>query len=166
KNGAQATDVLLANGDSKPISDIAGDEFVAKTGKILQVEQGLLRYGGQPDNESESEESDDDDYQTKWEIQQAYVNKTQMETITGRKTFKNDQLEIQPTCTYANVKISLRFILNAGTTTSFAAITSGNIQLCPTATRYDDGLRIFRSDSNTGNATIQLGCSRTSHQCY
>ncbi|KAA6311305.1 MAG: hypothetical protein EZS28_056153, partial [Streblomastix strix] len=32
KNGAQATDILLAGGDSKPITDIAGDGFVAKTG--------------------------------------------------------------------------------------------------------------------------------------
>ncbi|KAA6321589.1 MAG: hypothetical protein EZS28_054536, partial [Streblomastix strix] len=45
KNGAQATDILLAGGGSKPITDIAGDGFVAKTGQKLQSIQGQLRYG-------------------------------------------------------------------------------------------------------------------------
>ncbi|KAA6397867.1 MAG: hypothetical protein EZS28_006603 [Streblomastix strix] len=49
-------------------------------------------------------------------------------TITSRKSFKNDQFQIQPA-----------------------------------ATSYDDGLRIAGSDSNTGNATIQLGYSRISN---
>ncbi|KAA6368450.1 MAG: hypothetical protein EZS28_036023 [Streblomastix strix] len=81
KNGAQASDILLANGDSKLTTDIASDRFVAKTGKTLQVVQGLLRYGGAPDDESESEESDDDYYQTKGETYRSYVNKSQTETI-------------------------------------------------------------------------------------
>ncbi|KAA6345505.1 MAG: hypothetical protein EZS28_052155, partial [Streblomastix strix] len=83
KNGAQATDVLLANGDSKPISDIAGDGFVAKTGKPLQTVQGYLRKAEyQYTDEEYSEDSDDDDYQTKGQIYSQYVNKTQTETIT------------------------------------------------------------------------------------
>ncbi|KAA6357617.1 MAG: hypothetical protein EZS28_046856, partial [Streblomastix strix] len=49
------------------------------------------------------------------------------------------------------------------TTTSFAGVTSGNIQINPTAASYDDGLKTARSDSITGNVTIQLGCSRTSN---
>ncbi|KAA6391426.1 MAG: hypothetical protein EZS28_013051 [Streblomastix strix] len=123
KNGAQATDVLLANGDSKSKSDIVGDGFVAKTGKPLLVVQGYLYY-------AEYQYSDD---------------------------------EIQPSGTYTNAKIPQRIILNAGTPTSFAAVSCGNIQINPTATSYDDGLRISRSEPDTGNATIQLGCNRTSN---
>ncbi|KAA6365773.1 MAG: hypothetical protein EZS28_038700, partial [Streblomastix strix] len=37
----------------------------------------------------------------------------------------------------------------------------GSIQINPTATSYDDGLRIARSGENSGNSSIQLGCSRT-----
>ncbi|KAA6397127.1 MAG: hypothetical protein EZS28_007347 [Streblomastix strix] len=70
KNGAQATDVLLANGDSKPISDIAGDGFVARTGKSLQTVQGYLRKSEyQYTDEENSEDSDDDDYQTKGTVE-------------------------------------------------------------------------------------------------
>ncbi|KAA6363448.1 MAG: hypothetical protein EZS28_041025 [Streblomastix strix] len=91
KNGAQATDVLLANGDSKPISVIAGDGFVAKTGKTLQSAQGVLRHSGD-DEESE----DDDDYITRGYLYNQYVSKASPDTITGRKIFKNDYFQIQP----------------------------------------------------------------------
>ncbi|KAA6340332.1 MAG: hypothetical protein EZS28_052541 [Streblomastix strix] len=38
------------------------------------------------------------------------------------------------------------------------------MQINPTATGYDDGLRISRSDPiSTGNSLIHLGCSRTSY---
>ncbi|KAA6386440.1 MAG: hypothetical protein EZS28_018033 [Streblomastix strix] len=41
--------------------------------------------------------------------------------------------------------------------------TYGSIQINPTVTSYDDGLRISRSATETGNSSIQLGCSRTSN---
>ncbi|KAA6394598.1 MAG: hypothetical protein EZS28_009871 [Streblomastix strix] len=45
----------------------------------------------------------------------------------------------------------------------YGQFTSGNIQINPTATGYDDGLRISRADpTSTGNSSIYLGCSRTS----
>ncbi|KAA6382137.1 MAG: hypothetical protein EZS28_022335 [Streblomastix strix] len=45
----------------------------------------------------------------------------------------------------------------------YGKMSSGNIQINPTATGYDDGLRISRADpTSTGNSSIQLGCSRTS----
>ncbi|KAA6399152.1 MAG: hypothetical protein EZS28_005321 [Streblomastix strix] len=37
------------------------------------------------------------------------------------------------------------------------------MQINPTATSYDDGLRISRSATKIGNSSIQLGCSRTSN---
>ncbi|KAA6370195.1 MAG: hypothetical protein EZS28_034278 [Streblomastix strix] len=46
--------------------------------------------------------------------------------------------------------------------TDYAAI----MQINPTPTSYDDGLRISRTDPiSTGNSSIQLGCSRTSNTC-
>ncbi|KAA6396810.1 MAG: hypothetical protein EZS28_007662 [Streblomastix strix] len=72
KNGAQATDVLQANGDSKPISDIAGDRFVKISGQFGQSITGKL-------NQSDSTESFDDldinQYTTKYTIQGAFVKK-------------------------------------------------------------------------------------------
>ncbi|KAA6385203.1 MAG: hypothetical protein EZS28_019271 [Streblomastix strix] len=45
----------------------------------------------------------------------------------------------------------------------YGKVNSSNIQINPTATGYDDGLRISRVDpTGTGNSSIQLGCSRTS----
>ncbi|KAA6369218.1 MAG: hypothetical protein EZS28_035254, partial [Streblomastix strix] len=45
----------------------------------------------------------------------------------------------------------------------YGQYVSGNIQINPTATGYDDGLRISRAEpTSTGNSSIQLGCSRTS----
>ncbi|KAA6383213.1 MAG: hypothetical protein EZS28_021260 [Streblomastix strix] len=64
---------------------------------------------------------------------------------------------------FPDSKLVTNYVLNAGTPTSFAGVTSGNIQINATATSYDDGLRISRIDSYTGNATIQLGCGRTSN---
>ncbi|KAA6404186.1 MAG: hypothetical protein EZS28_000295 [Streblomastix strix] len=38
-----------------------------------------------------------------------------------------------------------------------------SMQINPTATSYDDGLRIAKSGENSGNSSIQIGCSRTSN---
>ncbi|KAA6373795.1 MAG: hypothetical protein EZS28_030678, partial [Streblomastix strix] len=210
KTGGLATEILCANGDTTAISTIDSDA-VKKTGKSLQIVQGYLRYADYSYNDDEaSEESDDDDYQTRGQIYSQYVNKSQTETITGRKTFKNDQLQFQGTngqplvvfhnnngyceqitngnevvlsttqsatnsllyinyrdtnltSQFLNAKVPKQYVLNAGTPTSFAGVTAGNIQINPTATAYDDGLRIARSGDNTGNSSIQLGCSGTSN---
>ncbi|KAA6369453.1 MAG: hypothetical protein EZS28_035020, partial [Streblomastix strix] len=44
-----------------------------------------------------------------------------------------------------------------------AGLDSGNIQINPTATGYDDGLRISRSEESTGGSSLTLGCSRFSN---
>ncbi|KAA6382926.1 MAG: hypothetical protein EZS28_021548 [Streblomastix strix] len=79
KSGAQATDVLLADGDSKPITNIVGDGFVARTGKTLQVVQGVLRHSD--DDEEQEESEDDEDYITRGTIYKQYVSKTSPDTI-------------------------------------------------------------------------------------
>ncbi|KAA6398075.1 MAG: hypothetical protein EZS28_006403 [Streblomastix strix] len=62
----------------------------------------------------------------------------------------------------SNSKLVYIYILNAGTPTQFASVTSDNIQINSTTTGYDDGLRISRADlTSTSNSSIQLGCSRT-----
>ncbi|KAA6359573.1 MAG: hypothetical protein EZS28_044900, partial [Streblomastix strix] len=77
KTGGTVNDILLANGDTKVISDIAGDSFVAKTGKTLQSVQGVLRHSGD-DEESE----DDEDYVTRGYLYNQYVSKASPDTIT------------------------------------------------------------------------------------
>ncbi|KAA6382249.1 MAG: hypothetical protein EZS28_022224 [Streblomastix strix] len=211
KSGGTVSELLCANGDTTTISTIDSDS-VKKTGKSLQVVQGYLRYADYSYNDDEaSEESDDDDYQTRRQIYSQYVNKSQTETITGRKTFKNDQLQfqgtnIQPlilfnnnngyceqmtqgnevvlsttqsatspllyinyrntnlTSQFLNAKVPQQYVLHAGTPTSYASVTSGNVQINPSATAgFDDGLRIARTIENTGSSSIELGCSRTSN---
>ncbi|KAA6391473.1 MAG: hypothetical protein EZS28_013000 [Streblomastix strix] len=68
KNGAQSIDVLLANGDSKPIIDINGDGFVGKTGKTFQMFEETLRYSG-----DDEEQSDNEDYLPK-KIKNGFFN--------------------------------------------------------------------------------------------
>ncbi|KAA6393805.1 MAG: hypothetical protein EZS28_010671 [Streblomastix strix] len=78
---------FTVNGVSKSISDIAGDEFVVKTSKPVQSVQGFLRHAEfLYDDEKPSEESDDEDYQTRAKIYSTYVNKTQTEIIAGSRT--------------------------------------------------------------------------------
>ncbi|KAA6367484.1 MAG: hypothetical protein EZS28_036989 [Streblomastix strix] len=46
----------------------------------------------------------------------------------------------------------------------YGKMNSGNLQINPTATGYDDGLRISRAEpTSSGNSSIQLGCSRDSN---
>ncbi|KAA6355339.1 MAG: hypothetical protein EZS28_049134, partial [Streblomastix strix] len=72
-------------GESKPITYLAGYEFLVKTGKPSQIVQGYLRQGKyQYGDDEASEETDDDDYQTRGYIYQFYVNKAQTETITDK----------------------------------------------------------------------------------
>ncbi|KAA6396317.1 MAG: hypothetical protein EZS28_008155 [Streblomastix strix] len=137
--GGLATEILYANGDTTTI----GINFVQKTGQELYVIEGTIR------KREDDEELVDGDYLTRKEITDGFVSIATDQTITAG--------------TYSNAKIPQQFILIAGTPTSFAGITSGNIQIIYSASCYDDGLRIARTVQNTGSASIQLGCSRTSN---
>ncbi|KAA6389001.1 MAG: hypothetical protein EZS28_015472 [Streblomastix strix] len=65
---------------------------------------------------------------------------------------------------YPNSKLVQKYVLNAGSSTSYAGVISGNVQINPSSIGgYDDGLRISRTVENTGSVSIQLGCSRTSN---
>ncbi|KAA6380802.1 MAG: hypothetical protein EZS28_023670 [Streblomastix strix] len=62
-----------------------------------------------------------------------------------------------------NQNQGLMIFPDGSTLNFYGKMNSSNIQINPTATGYDDGLRISRSDpTSTGNSSIQLGCSRTS----
>ncbi|KAA6378012.1 MAG: hypothetical protein EZS28_026461, partial [Streblomastix strix] len=65
------------------------------------------------------------------------------------------------TSQFPNVKAPQAFILNAGSSTSYAKLQCGNVHICPTNSSFDDGLRIARTVANTGSSSIHLGCSRT-----
>ncbi|KAA6392453.1 MAG: hypothetical protein EZS28_012018 [Streblomastix strix] len=133
KNGAQATDVLLANGDSKSITVIAGDGFVVKTGKTLQAAQDVLLHRGD-DEESE----DDNDYITRGVIYNQYVSKASPDTI-----------------------IATSYVLNAGNSTSFAGVKCGLVQIKPNGNNFNEGLRISRSSDSNYSATY-LACNQKS----
>ncbi|KAA6376781.1 MAG: hypothetical protein EZS28_027693 [Streblomastix strix] len=45
----------------------------------------------------------------------------------------------------------------------YGKVNSGNMQINPTVTEYDDGLRISRTVENTGGSSIFLGCRRKSN---
>ncbi|KAA6355577.1 MAG: hypothetical protein EZS28_048896, partial [Streblomastix strix] len=158
KTGGTVNDILLANGDTKVISDIAGDGFVAKTGKTLQSVQGVLRHSGD-DEESE----DDEDYVTRGYLYNQYVSKASPDTITAGTplyiNYRGSSLSTQ----YPNSKLVQKYVLNAGSSTSFAGVTCGVIQINPMTNNFDDGLRIARQVESTGSAAIQLGCSRTTN---
>ncbi|KAA6403218.1 MAG: hypothetical protein EZS28_001251 [Streblomastix strix] len=68
KNKPTANNVILANGDVKPLSEFSGggrdmSNYVQKTGADIQVVNGILRKGEEEEEESE----DDDDYITRGE---------------------------------------------------------------------------------------------------
>ncbi|KAA6356671.1 MAG: hypothetical protein EZS28_047802, partial [Streblomastix strix] len=197
----------LANRDSKPISDIAGDGFVAKTGQKLQSIQGQLRYGGEPQDDDSELSEDDDDYITRGKIFNQYVSKASPDTIIGRKIFKNDFFQIQQAGTtnllilfknnnnlveqlinsnemiltlnttdpvgtplyinyrgsslssqYPNSKLVQNYVLNAGSSSSFAGVRCGLVQINPNGNNYTEGIRIARS-TNGNCSGIYLGCN-------
>ncbi|KAA6382431.1 MAG: hypothetical protein EZS28_022040 [Streblomastix strix] len=138
------------------------------------------------------------------------VNVGTDQTINGRKTFKNEQFEIQLTGSnypllvfnnndnyleqminsnqmilsidtslpdgtplyinqhggnlstqYPDSKLVTKYVLNAGSSTSFAGVTCGTIQINPTSSDYTEGVRIARS-SNGSCSGIYLGCNPNS----
>ncbi|KAA6357365.1 MAG: hypothetical protein EZS28_047108 [Streblomastix strix] len=67
------------------------------------------------------------------------------------------------------IKFNGNELVNVGTEQTitgkktFAGVTCGAFQINPTATSFDDGLRISRTEESTGSSAIFLGCSRTSN---
>ncbi|KAA6343206.1 MAG: hypothetical protein EZS28_052328, partial [Streblomastix strix] len=149
----QATDILLAGGDSKPITDIAGDGFVAKTGKTLQAVQGVLRHSGD-DEESE----DDEDYITRGTIYNQYVSKASADTITAGTPLYINYRGTSLSTQYPNSKFVQNYVLNAGTSSSFAGVKCGLVQINPNGNNFNEGLRISRS-SDSNYSGIYLGCN-------
>ncbi|KAA6374602.1 MAG: hypothetical protein EZS28_029871 [Streblomastix strix] len=138
--------------------------FVKKKGKTLQYIEGVLRCSGD-DEESE----DDEDYITRGTIYNQYVTKASPDTIIGRKAFKNNYYPVGTplhinwrgsslSSQFPESKLVQNYVLNAGTPTSYAGVTAGNVQINPTSNSYDDGLRIGRPDSD-GLSSVFLGYS-------
>ncbi|KAA6379818.1 MAG: hypothetical protein EZS28_024656 [Streblomastix strix] len=81
------------------------------------------------------------------------VNATAAAVGTSDFYCRNDHVHLQQ-LTYDADEQTLTFKCKA---------TQGNIQINPTATGYDDGLKIFRTKESTGGSSHILGCSRTSN---
>ncbi|KAA6367995.1 MAG: hypothetical protein EZS28_036479 [Streblomastix strix] len=91
KSGADDTVVLLGAGGTKPISEFGGgsvddSNYVKKTGQELQIIHGVLRR----DDDELSMSEYDEDYLTRAEIYNAYVSRSDNQTICGTKTFNSN----------------------------------------------------------------------------
>ncbi|KAA6391966.1 MAG: hypothetical protein EZS28_012509 [Streblomastix strix] len=64
--------------------------------------------------------------------------------------------------TQINQNLGLIIFADGNKLNFYGKMNSGNIQIYPSATEYDDGLRISRTIENTGGSSIFLGCSRIS----
>ncbi|KAA6382183.1 MAG: hypothetical protein EZS28_022290, partial [Streblomastix strix] len=155
KNGAQATDILLAGCDSKPISYIAGDGFVVKTGKTIQEIQSVLHHSGD-DEESEN----DEDYITRGTIYNQYVSKESADTITAGTPLYVNYRGTSLSTQYPNSKLVQNYVLNAGSSSSFAGVKCGLVQINTNGNNYNQGLRIARSTKKY--CGIYLGCDPNS----
>ncbi|KAA6403491.1 MAG: hypothetical protein EZS28_000989 [Streblomastix strix] len=116
--------------------DAQATEYVAKTGKTLQIIEEIIR------KRDDDEKSIAGDYLTRKKINDNYVSIAIDQTITG---------------TYANVQVPQRYIQNAGKTTSFAGVTCGADQINPNGNNYNYGLRISQQADSQYNE-ICLGC--------
>ncbi|KAA6397573.1 MAG: hypothetical protein EZS28_006903 [Streblomastix strix] len=88
KSGADNTVVLLGAGGTKPISEfgsgiIDDSNYVNKPEQELQSIHGVLRR----DEDEVSMSEDEDDYQTRAEIQYSFISRSDSQTIYGTKIF-------------------------------------------------------------------------------
>ncbi|KAA6371050.1 MAG: hypothetical protein EZS28_033424 [Streblomastix strix] len=90
KSGADNTVVLLGAGGTKSISELGNGciddsnyTAVKKTGKILQMTEGYLRNGSEPDDISDN----DDDYITRGYVERKYVGIRGDQQIIESKSF-------------------------------------------------------------------------------
>ncbi|KAA6404354.1 MAG: hypothetical protein EZS28_000117 [Streblomastix strix] len=189
KTGGLATEILSANGDTKDINgvvDIATDQTITekKIKKLIQVNptvDGIYNEGRQISRSINNQWSNIqfgcDPYSNSGFIDNQWIMGTSVDTNinplcfiiskSGQKFQANKGLQIsadENTLTFnGNGFVDVVNDQSISGKKTFACVTSGNIQLNPTATSYDDGLRISRSAPNTANSSIQLGCSRTSN---
>ncbi|KAA6373285.1 MAG: hypothetical protein EZS28_031190, partial [Streblomastix strix] len=82
--------VLLANGTTKPLSELGGSvddsTYVKKTGQELQIIHGVLRR----DDDETSMSEYNEDYLTRGEIYNAFVSLYDSQTIYSAKTFNSN----------------------------------------------------------------------------
>ncbi|KAA6366690.1 MAG: hypothetical protein EZS28_037783, partial [Streblomastix strix] len=62
---------------------------------------------------------------------------------------------------YPNSKLVTSYVLNAGTSSSFAGVKCGLVQINPNGNNFNEGLRISRS-SDSSYCGIYLGCNANS----
>ncbi|KAA6360666.1 MAG: hypothetical protein EZS28_043807, partial [Streblomastix strix] len=91
------------------------------------------------------------------------VNVGTDQTINGRKAFKNDQFEMGSSLStqFPESKLVTNYVLNAGSSDSFAGVKCGAIQINPTFNNFNEGIRISRSTISNYSG-IYLGCDPNS----
>ncbi|KAA6382713.1 MAG: hypothetical protein EZS28_021760 [Streblomastix strix] len=82
--------------------------------------------------------------------------------VNGTSAFYARQDHVHPQqLTYDGNVTATKFIKAGGTANDILLADGSTRQSSLAATSYDDGLRIARSGENSGNSSVQLGCSRT-----
>ncbi|KAA6390909.1 MAG: hypothetical protein EZS28_013567 [Streblomastix strix] len=162
KSGATSTDILCGDGTTSSLSNLVTIDSVqtiigGKTFKNNQLQ--IQNPNGNPlvvfnNNNGYCEQLTNSN---ELNLSMNYSGTSPVLYINYRDTNLTSQ--------FPNAKTVNTFVLNAGSSTTYAQVISGNIQLNPTSAAYGAGLRISRSLSTTGEvgtSEIQLGCSRTS----
>ncbi|KAA6390493.1 MAG: hypothetical protein EZS28_013978 [Streblomastix strix] len=155
KTGGLPTEVLCANGDTTTIDNKFSKTFSASTG-------GWIRLCVFPTGASVGSPFIEFKLYTMYNAVQTirllpYYTVNGINTVHGIFTAPTNVSSY-----YDNVNVT-NYVLNVGSSDSFAGVTCGSIQINPTASSFDDGLRISRTIENTGSFAIFLGCSRTSN---
>ncbi|KAA6389092.1 MAG: hypothetical protein EZS28_015376 [Streblomastix strix] len=93
------------------------------------------------------------------------INYTNSGTVTEPITniLTSSPVNVLPTDYTSMITLTPNLQFDYKTINNAPFTQNGSMQINPTATSYDDGLRVSRSGENSGNSSIQLGCSRTSN---
>ncbi|KAA6392477.1 MAG: hypothetical protein EZS28_011999 [Streblomastix strix] len=102
-----------------------------------------------------------------WEISKTVDNTLTINPSSLRQADHSVGLSINSKSSI--IKFNGNELVNVGTyqmisgLKTFTGVNSGNMQINPIATNFDDGLRISRMEESTGSSAIFLGCSRSSN---
>ncbi|KAA6365900.1 MAG: hypothetical protein EZS28_038573 [Streblomastix strix] len=158
KTGGNNQQILLANGDTKPIINVSRQYTITSLIKYIKLSYALY-FGTDTTRTCEL-----------WAQMTSWSNQTTIEyTNSGSITEPiTDILTSEPVDQLPTDYTSLiSFTPNLqfdDKTNNYAPFTQNDImQINPASDNFNDGLRISRTVQNTGSAAIQLGCSRTTN---
>ncbi|KAA6386926.1 MAG: hypothetical protein EZS28_017547 [Streblomastix strix] len=149
--------ILLADGDTKPIIYATRTDYITTSQKYVKLQAYALYYGSETTRTCQLWISLQlwsnyvvIDYTNSGTVIDPITNILTSSPVNELPTDYTQMITLTP-----NLQFDHKTINNAPFT------QNDSMQINPSATSYDDGLRIARSGENSGNSSIQLGCSRT-----